>query len=212
MSIKIPKSIAEFEHTYYYKTDLLKICKELSLPASGTKAELNSYITTYLNGMPATQIKPKRRQKSRRSLTYQEINLDTKLVGSGFLFNNEARRWFADYFGVKNFSFKKEMAIIKRKAEVENDTNITIRDLIYRIEYWNQEEIGSVAEEQTYQWNNFVRDFFKDSVTIKYEDRLKVAAILWNKVKKSSNSKIYTHNLLQQYQKEIECYKIKNIK
>lgn len=212
MSIKIPKSIAEFEHTYYYKTDLLKICKLLSLPASGTKAELNSYITTYLNGMPATQIKPKRRQKSIRSLTYQEINLDTKLVGSGFLFNNEARRWFADYFGVKNFSFKKEMAIIKRKAEVENDTNITIRDLIYRIEHWNQEEIESVAEEQTYQWNNFVCDFFKDSVTIKYEDRLKVAAILWNKVKKSSNSKIYTHNLLQQYQKEIECYKIKNIK
>ncbi|MDE7056472.1 MAG: SAP domain-containing protein [Lactobacillus sp.] len=209
MSIKIPKSITEFEHTYYYKTDLLKICKELSLPASGTKAELNYYITTYLNGMPATQIKPKRRQKSRRSLTYQEINLDTKLVGSGFSFNSEARRWFADYFGVKNFSFKKEMAIIKRKAEAENDTKITIRDLIYRIEHWNQEEIGSVAEEQTYQWNNFVRDFFKDSASIKYEDRLKVAAILWNKVKKSSNSKIYTRNLLQQYQKEIECCKIK---
>lgn len=87
MSIKIPKSITEFEHTYYYKTDLLKICKSLSLPTSGTKAELNSYIMAYLNGMPATQIKPKRRQKSRRSLTYQEINLDTKLVDSGFSFN-----------------------------------------------------------------------------------------------------------------------------
>lgn len=102
MSIEIPKSITEFEHTYYYKTDLVKICKSLSLPASGTKAELNSYITAYLNGTPATQIKPKRRQKFRRSLTYQEINLDTKLVGSGCSFNNEARRWFANYFGVKN--------------------------------------------------------------------------------------------------------------
>lgn len=207
MSIKIPKSITEFEHTYYYKTDLVKICKSLSLPASGTKAELNSYITAYLNGTPATQIKPKRRQKSRRSLTHQEINLDTKLVGSGFSFNNEARRWFANYFGVKNFSFKKEMAIIKRKAEAENDTKITVRDLIYHIEHWKQEEIGLVAEEQTYQWNNFVRDFFEDPATEKYQDRLKVAAILWKLVRESSNNKIYSHGLLKQYEKEIRSYK-----
>lgn len=207
MNTSSPKSITEFEHTYYYKIDLVKICKSLSLPASGTKAELNSYIIAYLNGTPATQIKPKRRQKSRRSLTYQEINLDTKLVGSGFSFNNEARSWFADYFGVKKFSFKKEMAIIKRKAEEENDTKITIRDLIYRIEHWNQEEIGAVAEEQTYQWNNFVRDFFRDPATKQYSERLKVAAILWRLVRTSHNRKIYSHDLLRQYEEEILVYK-----
>lgn len=207
MSIKIPKNITEFEHTYYYKTDIVKICKLLSLPASGTKAELNSYITAYLNGTPATQIKTKRKQKLRPSLTYEEINLDTKLIGSGFSFNNEARRWFANYFGVKNFSFKKEMAIIKRKAEAEDDTKITVRDLIYHIEHWKQEEIESVAEEQTYQWNNFVRDFFEDPATKKYQDRLKVAAILWKLVHESSNNKIYSHGLLRQYEKEIHSYK-----
>ena len=90
MSIKIPKNITEFEHTYYYKTDIVKICKLLSLPASGTKAELNSYITAYLNGTPATQIKTKRKQKLRPSLTYEEINLDTKLIGSGFSFNRRS--------------------------------------------------------------------------------------------------------------------------
>ncbi len=207
MSIKIPKNITEFEHTYYYKTDIVKICKLLSLPASGTKAELNSYITAYLNGTPATQIKTKRKQKLRPSLTYEEINLDTKLIGSGFSFNNEARRWFANYFGVKNFSFKKEMAIIKRKAEAEDDTKITVRDLIYHIEHWKQEEIELVAEEQTYQWNNFVRDFFEDPATKKYQDRLKVAAILWKLVRESSNNKIYSHGLLRQYEKEIHSYK-----
>ena len=207
MSIKIPKNITEFEHTYYYKTDIVKICKLLSLPASGTKAELNSYITAYLNGTPATQIKTKRKQKLRPSLTYEEINLDTKLIGSGFSFNNEARRWFANYFGVKNFSFKKEMAIIKRKAEAEDDTKITVRDLIYHIEHWKQEEIESVAEEQTYQWNNFVRDFFEDPATKKYQDRLKVAAILWKLVRESSNNKIYSHGLLRQYEKEIHSYR-----
>ena len=207
MSIKIPKNITEVEHTYYYKTDIVKICKLLSLPASGTKAELNSYITAYLNGTPATQIKTKRKQKLRPSLTYEEINLDTKLIGSGFSFNNEARRWFANYLGVKNFSFKKEMAIIKRKAETEDDTKITVRDLIYHIEHWKQEEIESVTEEQTYQWNNFVRDFFEDPATKKYQDRLKVAAILWKLVRESSNNKIYSHGLLRQYEKEIHSYK-----
>ena len=140
-------------------------------------------------------------------MTYEEINLDTKLIGSGFSFNNEARRWFANYFGVKNFSFKKEMAIIKRKAEAEDDTKITVRDLIYHIEHWKQEEIESVAEEQTYQWNNFVRDFFEDPATKKYQDRLKVAAILWKLVRESSNNKIYSHGLLRQYEKEIHSYK-----
>lgn len=130
-----------------------------------------------------------------------------KLIGSGFSFNNEARRWFANYFGVKNFSFKKEMAIIKRKAEAEDDTKITVRDLIYHIEHWKQEEIESVAEEQTYQWNNFVRDFFENPATKKYQDRLKVAAILWKLVRESSNNKIYSHGLLRQYEKEIHSYK-----
>lgn len=207
MSTSIPKSITEFEHTYYYKTDLLKICKSLSLPSSGTKAELNSYIIAYLKGMPATQIKPKRKQKSQRSLKYQEINLDTKLVGSGFSFNNEARRWFTDYFGVEKLSFKKEMAIVKRKAEAEDNTNITVRDLIYQIEHWSKDKIEKVVEEQTYQWNNFVRDFFEDPATEKYQDRLKVAAILWKLVRDSSNSKIYSHGLLRQYEKEIHSYK-----
>lgn len=48
MNSSIPKSITEFEHTYYCKTDLVKICKSLSLPASGTKAELKLYVMAYL--------------------------------------------------------------------------------------------------------------------------------------------------------------------
>lgn len=79
--------------------------------------------------------------------------------------------------------------------------------MIYHIEHWKQEEIESVAEEQTYQWNNFVRDFFEDPATKKYQDRLKVAAILWKLVRESSNNKIYSHGLLRQYEKEIHSYK-----
>lgn len=164
MNIKIPNNIDEFKQRYYYKTELVKICRSLKLPVSGTKAELNSYILDYLAGIPGTQIKSKRQKKKKHSL-YEEINLDTKIVGSGFSFNNEARRWFADYFNVEKFSFKKEMAIIKREAERTNNTEITVQDLIYQMQHWKSDKLKVVAEEKTYQWNNFVREFFKDSAS-----------------------------------------------
>lgn len=164
--MQMPQSLTEFEHTYYYKNDLVKICRQLHLPTGGTKAELNSYLKQYLQGIPAVQIKPMRSAQKYRSLKYDEINLDTKLVGSGFSFNNEARRWFADYFGVKQFSFKKEMVMIKRKAETDNNTELTVCDLIEQMQHWKQSQSVYVAEEQTYQWNNFVRDFFQDSATV----------------------------------------------
>lgn len=114
--MKTPQDLYEFEQIYYYKTELIKLCRQLGLPTTGTKAELNLYIKKYLNGTPANQIKPLRSKKNYRSLTYEEINLDTKLIDSGFSFNQEARKWFADYFGVDKFSFSKGMAIIKNPA------------------------------------------------------------------------------------------------
>lgn len=207
MNIRIPNNLNEFKQQYYYKADLIKICRYLKLPASGTKAELNSYIQDYLNGIPTTQIKFERKEKKRPSLKYEEIKLDTKIVGSGFSFNNEARRWFADYFNVEKFSFKKEMAIIKREAERTNNTEMTLQDLICRMQHWKSDKLKAVAEEKTYQWNNFVYEFFKDSASQHYNDRLKVAAILWKFVRDSQDDKIYCHDLLKRYEKDIEMYR-----
>ncbi|WP_314736980.1 hypothetical protein [Limosilactobacillus urinaemulieris] len=142
-----------------------------------------------------------------RSLTYNEINLDTKLINSGFCFNKAARQWFADYFGVEKFSFSKKMAVIKRKAEVERDEQATVGDLIQQMQNWDKNKIASPAEENTYQWNNFVRDFFKDPATKQFSQRLKVASLLWKKVRISQGKKVYCHNMLEKYNKEIEIYK-----
>ncbi|MCP0886049.1 SAP domain-containing protein [Ligilactobacillus sp. WILCCON 0076] len=103
----IPSSLEEFQSKYYYKQDLVKICRRLALPTSGTKAKLNHYLTLYLSGTPSSQIKKQCKKVKHATLTYEQINLDTKVVGSGFAFNDVARQFFADYFGVKKFSFKK---------------------------------------------------------------------------------------------------------
>lgn len=71
------------------------------------------------------------------------------------------------------------MAINKRKAEKENDTKTTLGDLIYHIEHWNREKMGLVAEEQTYQRDNFVPDFFRDPSTMQYSERLKYVNITY---------------------------------
>lgn len=206
--MKIPHTFSEFTQTYYYKTELIKLCRQWNLPTSGTKAELNSYVEKYLKGMSANKIKPCRsNNRMNRSLTYNEINLDTKLINSGFCFNKAARQWFADYFGVEKFSFSKKMAVIKRKAEVERDEQATVGDLIQQMQNWDKNKIASPAEENAYQWNNFVRDFFKDPATKQFSQRLKVASLLWKKIRISRGKKVYCHNMLEKYNKEIEIYK-----
>ncbi|KRL00280.1 SAP domain-containing protein [Liquorilactobacillus capillatus] len=207
-NIAVPADLTEFKETYYYKTELVSLCRILKLPVSGTKAELNHYLEQYFTGIPSNEIKTRRPKTTRVSLTAQQITLKTRIVGAGFTFNNEARQFFANYFGVEKFSFKKEMAMIKRQAEQENDTSMTIADLIKRSTQLGnaKEQLATVAEEQTYQWNNFVRAFFQDPATKRYTERLKVAAILWRSVKKSKQEKIYTTVLLDVYATAIRNY------
>ncbi|ABJ68847.1 MULTISPECIES: SAP domain-containing protein [Pediococcus] len=199
-------TLKDFEQTYFYKTELIQLCKVYGLPTYGTKAELNKYLTLYLSGTPACDIKVNRKHTTSRNKT--KITLETKILGEGFSFNQEARKLFAEYFGKEKFSFKKEMAVIKRQAEHNGETKMTVRDLLERY----QEMVGQgnvlreTAEEATYQWNNFVRDFCKSSESQNYHQKLKVAAILWEKVKNSKNDKKFEASLVQKYEKNISNY------
>ncbi|WP_069825555.1 SAP domain-containing protein [Pediococcus pentosaceus] len=102
-------TLKDFEQTYFYKTELIQLCKVYGLPTYGTKAELNKYLTLYLSGTPACDIKVNRKHTTSRNKT--KITLETKILGEGFSFNQEARKLFAEYFGKEEFSFKKEMVV-----------------------------------------------------------------------------------------------------
>lgn len=203
-------TLNKFKQTYYYKTELIELCREYHLPTSGTKAELNQYLELYLTGTPAGRIQPVRLSVNVKRLTYEQLTLNTKVVGSGFCFNAAARKFFAEYFGQENFSFKKEMAIIKRRAEVNHDTTLTIGGLL--AEY---QKLASptnrcmVAEEATYQWNHFVRDFCQSPESKFFKAKMKVAAVLWQHCKQSKMSKKYTKELTNKYAAEIAQFKIK---
>lgn len=200
-------TVAEFQDTYFYKEDLENICRKYQLPTYGTKAELGNYIISFLRGTPVTQIKPKRKSKrSGNHLKSYQISPKTRLLDSGFSLNNEARKFFKNYFGLDKFSFKKAMAITLRKAEEDQDTSATVQDLI--VAYQTGVNVKQTKEEKTYQWNKFVQDFNADPQSKKFNKKMKVAAILWSKVRDSCGPKNYRSELITNYRNEISKYLI----
>ena len=186
-----------FSHFYWYKGELQSICSQYGLPTYGTKAELTKYIVAFLNGEPAAEIKPvrKARRKVASKLTAESITLDTKLLGFGFSLNQEARTFFAHYFGVGHFTFRKVMGIKMREVEKNADASATVADLV-KISKKPQMISSNNAEEKTYQWNSFVRAFRNDSISKKYYEPMKVAAIIWKIIKDSDQPKVYTRKLI----------------
>ncbi|MCI2170850.1 SAP domain-containing protein [Schleiferilactobacillus perolens] len=195
--------LESFKTQYHYKTDLVALCRQYHLPTSGTKAVLTQRLLDYLSGRPVTQ--PAGPSAHHQPLASHTLSLETPIVGSGFAFNQAARQFFSHYFHVEHFSFTKPMAVFKRQAEAKKDQTATIGDLIRVYQETKNKPAAQRAflvnnpEEQTDQWNNFVRDFFADPQTARFHDRLKVAAILWQQVKRSTAVKIYAPALLTQY-------------
>lgn len=194
----------DFQKFYWYKTELVQICKDNQLPSYGTKAELNQYIIQYLSGIPQSQIKTVRTNTHISSLKTEQINPQTKLLATGFKLNAEARKFFADYFQMSKFSFKKSMAIKMRQVQSDQDTSVTVQDLI---DAYQNKTLTDNEEEHTYQWNNFVKDFNHDERSKKYSQKMKVAAIIWSKVRDGQTDKTYRSQLIDQYQSEIEKYR-----
>ncbi|TPR18950.1 hypothetical protein DY138_04875 [Apilactobacillus timberlakei] len=194
-----------FKNHYFYKKDLQNICRKYGLPTNGTKAELNNYILKMLHGVLPKDIKPLRKNNKKESLKCTEINLDTKLLNSGFKLNNEARAYFANYFNVDDFHFKKPMAIKMRQVQTNHDNRAIVRDLISILN--KPSKLVSNSEEDTYQWNHFLQDFYKDPSYRKFNMPIKVAAILWKIIRDSNLPKKYNHNLIIDYYSLIKQYK-----
>lgn len=197
-------TIDEFEKKYWYKKELEDICRENKINSCGTKAELLEKIRKTL--FEKVEI-VKESKKIKYSKNVEKININSKLLECNFKFNDESRKFFAEYFKMNKFSFTKEMAAALRYAKKNNDINMTVKDLIKiyenRDRYRNK---FNYEEEKTYEWNNFVKDFNKDLKNIKFLNRMKVAAILWDRLKNSERERKYTHELFLDNFSSIELY------
>ena len=191
-------SFDEFNQYYWYSEELSQICRSLALEHRGTKQELNYIIEQYFKGnlIKKSSIKNETKQ-------VENITLDMPLLECGFSFNTKFREYFSAVIGIAPFKFTADMATAWRKVKRENDLNFTIQDML-RV-YYGKSNYAKY-DNSVCQWNQFLKDFCADENSRNYSNKLKVAAILWKEVRNSKNEKIYSKNLLAEYEHEIKEY------
>ena len=192
-------SFDQFSKYYWYREELSQICKSLGLEYRGTKQEINHIIEAYFKGH---LIKKSPRKKVKKQV--ENISLDSPLLECGFSFNAKFREYFAAVTGISPFKFTADMATAWRKVKSEQDGNFTIQDLLKV--YYGQSDYAKY-DHAVCQWNQFLKDFCADKHSGQYSNKLKVAAILWKEVRDSDKEKIYSSNLLRDYEDKIKDYR-----
>ena len=192
-------SFEEFNCYYWYREELSQICKSLELEYQCTKKELNFIIEQYFKGNKITR----NLNKDIKTQT-DVITLETPLLYCGFSFNQKFRDYFSAVTGISPFKFSANMATAWRKVKKDKDINFTIQDMI-KI-YYGESDYAKY-DSSTCQWNQFLKDFCLDECSNFYSNKLKVASILWKEVKNSKNEKIYTKELLKEYEHKVKEYR-----
>ena len=190
------KSFEEFNRYYWYREELSQICKSLGLEYRRTKQELNYIIEQYFKGNRIEKSVKKVKKKQAEAIT-----LNTPLLECGFSFNQKFREYFSVGTGVEPFKFNADMATAWRKVKAGNDLNFTIQDMLKV--YYGESDYAKY-DHSVCQWNQFLKDFCSDEFSDFYSNKLKVAAILWKEVRDSTNEKIYSRQLLDEYRYKIE--------
>ena len=192
-------SFDQFNKYYWYREEISQICKSLGLEYRGTKQELNHIMEEYFKG---NLIKKSPKKKDKKQV--ENITLDSPLLECGFSFNAKFREYFAAVTGSSPFKFTADMATAWRKVKSEKDGNFTIQDLLKV--YYGQSDYAKY-DHSVCQWNQFLKDFCADKNSGYYSNKLKVAAILWKEVRDSDKEKIYSDNLLRDYEDKIKDYR-----
>lgn len=75
-------SYKEFQKYYWYRAELVEICKSIGVDHTGVKTELNHNIAEYFKGNRIKKV-----SRSVSSVSSDTITLDTPLLGCKFSFN-----------------------------------------------------------------------------------------------------------------------------
>ena len=194
------QSFEEFSQYYWYREELIKICRKLGLKSDGGKIELNKVIEAYFKGEKLLPEKLASSRHSESKLSHPELvsgslSLDTSLIEFNFTFGPRFRQFFEKETGVKPFKFNVDMVATAKKVKETNDTNFTLGDLL---DIYYGKKTYARYDKSALQWNKFVQDFCADPATERFPNKLKVAAKLWKIVRESTREKVYTHDLLNE--------------
>ena len=192
------KDYAEFSKYYWYRDELIKICKAHGLKADGSKIELNKVVEAYFSGEKIMPEKKKQIKSKKKTVT--GLTLDTGLIECGFTFGNRFRDYFKQQTKEENFKFNVDMVATVKAVKEKGDESFTLGDLL---DIYYGKKIYATYDKSALQWNKFVKDFCEDEATKVFPERLKAAAALWKIVRESDMKKEYSHDLLKKYKDKI---------
>ena len=187
------KDFAEFSKYYWYREELIQICRAKGLKHDGGKIELYHVIESYFAG---EKIIPVKKSRPKRKVAVTELTPDTGLIECGFTFGNRFREFFIGQTGEKNFKFNVDMVATAKKVKETGDESFTLGDLL---DIYYGRKTYATYDKSALQWNKFVKDFCADEATEAFPDRLKAAAALWKIVRESDREKVYSRELLEEY-------------
>lgn len=194
------KTFEEFSKYYWYRDELLKVCKTHGLKAPSGKIQLNEIIKKYFNGelvLPDQKIGAKASHKK----VVSELTLSTGIIECGFSFGPKFRSFFEAQTGIKPFKFKVDMVATVKVVKESGDETFTLGDLL-DIYYGKKTYVK--YDKSALQWNKFLKDFCTDSQNADCKDKMKAAARLWKIVRESDVEKKYTHELWEEYKNKLE--------
>ena len=193
------RSYEEFLKYYWYREELIKICKAHGLKADGSKIELNKVIEAYFAG---EKILPEKKAPvKRKKPVVTELTPDTGLIECGFTFGPRFRDFFIKQTGEEKFKFNVDMVATAKAVKANGDESFTLGDLL---DIYYGEQTYVTYDKSALQWNKFVHDFCEDDATRSYPERLKAAAALWKIVRESDREKKYSHELLEEFREIIQ--------
>ena len=187
------KNYEEFCKYYWYRDELIKICRDHGLKSPSGKIELNKIIEAYFAG---ERILPEKKHGKRKRSVATELTLETGLIACGFTFGNRFRDFFSKQTGEEHFKFNVDMVATVKAVKENDDESFTLGDLL-DLYYGKKNYV--MYDKSALQWNRFVKDFCADDATKVYGERLKAAAKLWSIVRDSDMEKSYSKESLEKY-------------
>ena len=154
------KDFEEFNKFYWYREELIKICKAHGLKADGSKIELYKVIEAYFFG---EKILPQRNTRKKQGVSRKkivsELTLETGLIESGFTFGPRFREFFSKQTGEERFKFNVDMVATAKAVKETSDESFTLGDLL---DIYYGKKTYAKYDKSMLQWNKFVHDFCSD--------------------------------------------------
>ena len=197
-------SFSEFCKYYWYRDELIKICKAHGWKAPSGKIELYKVIEAYFSGEKVLTEKHSGNTGKtsdgkitrKKKAHVEDLMPETGLIESGFTFGTRFREFIVKQTGEEKFKFNVDMVATVKKVKETGDESFTLGDLL---DVYYGKKTYATYDKSALQWNQFVHDFSADEATKGFENRLKAAAALWKIVRDSDREKKYSRELLEEF-------------